>query len=762
MTSVSSPQALVAQTAVPAAGRDPQPRAGASFVSAAFRETLEALDEAGGHDVSRCSDATGAVSRPADGDHPARADPSGTGANGEETSPGPEADIVYPEGAPAPSATRDPDMSEAIAGTVATEADDTARKTGSGKGTDQDAASDDAYAKHAVETAVDAICAAPLSAEAPASAPGIANQAEIPREPAETATILKSASSDERGDPDVQGLPAARPLLQSGWNRGASPAQADGRFVSSGTGRSAPLGKEREAPPGPAALPTRHREHANLPAMAMAAEEAQAADPSADVHRSAETDSDVQRSFDGTSEAPRRGSARGAEAYHGFVPTTQGSRTGDSPVPVPQQSAEPGKTGGEAGSSPGDVGGDRTRAGADGAPPGAIRRDAVRWDRGTAVGDTSKDRVAASAEESGPMILSRGMWIAPRREDGRPQGQNPVPRDAALPPSGANPFPQSAPAAGQVDGPGSPTVARPAESVAIPVAGAADKPLDDSVLTALLDPASGGRGAKREETSRDGAVAGGNAGVPPLAGQTAPPVTVQADVSSGRPRRGTGSSNEERGEPFPAAGPWGAPNATGLNARPKADEGKGDWTVSRGPALLDADMGSPGPAMGRIEFAGPGPGTPAPGPQDRNADLARSALRPVVEVLHRGPGGPVEVALQPEELGRVRVTFSPVDGGLQVALSADRPETLDLMRRHVDVLLQDLRQAGYHKLTLDLSGSAGRGADGFAQGPGYGSGPGHRDGRARVVGTDAAQDWPDGIAGPERTLRRDGGLDIRL
>ena len=65
-------------------------------------------------------------------------------------------------------------------------------------------------------------------------------------------------------------------------------------------------------------------------------------------------------------------------------------------------------------------------------------------------------------------------------------------------------------------------------------------------------------------------------------------------------------------------------------------------------------------------------------------------------MLRSGPDTPVEVSLNPEELGRVRVALSAQDTGVvSVTIAAERPETLALLKRHIDLLVQDFQALGY-------------------------------------------------------------------
>lgn len=63
-----------------------------------------------------------------------------------------------------------------------------------------------------------------------------------------------------------------------------------------------------------------------------------------------------------------------------------------------------------------------------------------------------------------------------------------------------------------------------------------------------------------------------------------------------------------------------------------------------------------------------------------------------------------DIHLSPAELGKVRITLSPSDSGITVSILADRPETLDLLRRHSDLLAQDFRDLGYDSATFSFGG----------------------------------------------------------
>lgn len=135
------------------------------------------------------------------------------------------------------------------------------------------------------------------------------------------------------------------------------------------------------------------------------------------------------------------------------------------------------------------------------------------------------------------------------------------------------------------------------------------------------------------------------------------------------------------------------------------------------------------------------------------ADTARHVSHQIVEVIRQGPDGSIDVSLNPEELGRVRLTLSGGEASLQVMIQSDRPETADLLRRHIAQLQQDFHDLGYTQVSID-----------------FGQSPGHAPGRNRMAaaGT-AADDLTAEAAIPAaqrpaaaRPTPGSAGLDLRL
>lgn len=71
--------------------------------------------------------------------------------------------------------------------------------------------------------------------------------------------------------------------------------------------------------------------------------------------------------------------------------------------------------------------------------------------------------------------------------------------------------------------------------------------------------------------------------------------------------------------------------------------------------------------------------------------------------------GPVQVLLSPVELGQLRFEIQHRGEGVQILLSAERPDTLDLLRRNSDQLLADFRNAGFSGASLAFGGWGGAG-----------------------------------------------------
>lgn len=130
--------------------------------------------------------------------------------------------------------------------------------------------------------------------------------------------------------------------------------------------------------------------------------------------------------------------------------------------------------------------------------------------------------------------------------------------------------------------------------------------------------------------------------------------------------------------------------------------------------------------------------------------IGPSIVAQVSNAISAGQSDQIELTLQPEELGKVRLTLSPSETSISVNINAERGDTADLIRRHLDQLSQDLRQQGYRDVRFD-----------------FGQGGGDRPGQQHVP-----QDRRDGaphFAEPQSTtpaapprFTGQSGVDIRV
>ncbi|MEP3512439.1 MAG: flagellar hook-length control protein FliK [Lentilitoribacter sp.] len=108
--------------------------------------------------------------------------------------------------------------------------------------------------------------------------------------------------------------------------------------------------------------------------------------------------------------------------------------------------------------------------------------------------------------------------------------------------------------------------------------------------------------------------------------------------------------------------------------------------------------------LGSVETRNSSQSTGAPLAQVLNrSDTPAMVARQMAEALQRLPDQPVEISLNPKELGRVRMNISAAEVGITVNVVAERPETLDLMRRNIDQLAREFQSMGYEDINFAFS-----------------------------------------------------------
>jgi len=147
----------------------------------------------------------------------------------------------------------------------------------------------------------------------------------------------------------------------------------------------------------------------------------------------------------------------------------------------------------------------------------------------------------------------------------------------------------------------------------------------------------------------------------------------------------------------------------------------------------------------------PAAGTPAGSgmPSFVRATPAQIAQQIAVSVS-ASEGGQTDLRLNPEELGRVRLSLSGGEGILTVSITAERPETADLLRRHIDSLAREFAAMGYEDVGFHFEGETSRDRDQGRGGPQGHAAPG--------------QAMPDAHEPPAQgpALLLGGGLDLKL
>lgn len=204
----------------------------------------------------------------------------------------------------------------------------------------------------------------------------------------------------------------------------------------------------------------------------------------------------------------------------------------------------------------------------------------------------------------------------------------------------------------------------------------------------------------------------------------------------------------ERGTP--ATSQTSAPRAPALGSVPIAAAAQPVAAMAQGIDASDAEIktldqdgmpGLSGPDR-PVATASTVSGVASAGPE-----TARHIAHQIATAIVPGTGKATEILLNPEELGRVRMSMSSVDGNLTLVVLADRPETQELLRRHIDVLAQEFRDLGYDSVSFSFNADGQSGTDGTHDDP-------HDDTAATMKQTDETVE----VATPLHS----SGLDLRL
>ncbi|WP_176442885.1 flagellar hook-length control protein FliK [Tropicimonas sediminicola] len=132
----------------------------------------------------------------------------------------------------------------------------------------------------------------------------------------------------------------------------------------------------------------------------------------------------------------------------------------------------------------------------------------------------------------------------------------------------------------------------------------------------------------------------------------------------------------------------------------------------------------------------------------------QSTVYQIAEASRGASDGTLEIQLAPEELGRVRISFASQETGIAVSIQAERPETVELIRRHVHDLIRELRAQGLEPTSVDVGSSRSENFHGSER-----SMSGHSVPDGEPVSLSETHQTPDQ---PQRRIQASEGLDLRL
>ncbi len=139
------------------------------------------------------------------------------------------------------------------------------------------------------------------------------------------------------------------------------------------------------------------------------------------------------------------------------------------------------------------------------------------------------------------------------------------------------------------------------------------------------------------------------------------------------------------------------------------------------------------------------------------APLSDAATKPAAQIVaaitNRGMDTSIEVRLDPPELGRVSIDFESRGGDIiRATVAAEAPDTLELMRRNIDILQRELEKSGLANIDLQFREGGSQSDTSFSD-ERFGAGRQHDD----ALGIEM-NDMPHHIA----ALSLDGRLDRLL
>ena len=142
--------------------------------------------------------------------------------------------------------------------------------------------------------------------------------------------------------------------------------------------------------------------------------------------------------------------------------------------------------------------------------------------------------------------------------------------------------------------------------------------------------------------------------------------------------------------------------------------------IPQGDLIIDAGLGADaGPDLAALKQIASGAASQvsAVGTASQTAQSQTPAASQIVAAVKAervGNGNTIEIRLDPPEMGRVRIDLSlETADAVKAVLTVERSETLEHLRRNMNDLLDQLKQAGFATVDLEFSN---RGSSGFGAG----------------------------------------------
>lgn len=192
----------------------------------------------------------------------------------------------------------------------------------------------------------------------------------------------------------------------------------------------------------------------------------------------------------------------------------------------------------------------------------------------------------------------------------------------------------------------------------------------------------------------------------PVLGVTAKPATTTPQ----QPAPGmTAAPNKPEIAPISHASPSNDAYKVELRAAPTPQIATPD-AAAVATAQVDAAAGADADLMHRIDSVSTREtqaftaGTDRASALFQRPELPQYISRQIAQIAQANGNKPVEISLNPEELGRVRMALSSAENSITVVINVERSETLDLLRRNMTLLSQEFRDIGYGDVNFAFSG----------------------------------------------------------